>query len=202
RIDPCPQAGPRLPAVAGDRAPALLRGRAAVQGSPRRLHPRGQARPAAGRLRADGVPRARRLRTGRRGARGREHRVPRTPAPAPGARAGRSRGFVGSGLGLKLTLEDDGTDFRGWAAQPGQRTVERAVRRALPTMHAAVAARAVAGRTDTGVHALGNVASVDVTGGPPVARAAEALNTALPDDVAVVRAEEPPPGFHARFSAR
>ena len=52
------------------------------------------------------------------------------------------------------------------------------------------------------MHALGNVASVDVTGGPPVVRAAEALNTALPDDVAVVRAEEPPPGFHARFSAR
>jgi tRNA pseudouridine38-40 synthase len=61
---------------------------------------------------------------------------------------------------------------------------------------------AVAGRTDTGVHALGNVVSVDVSGGPPVERAAEALNTALPDDVAVVRAEEGPPDFHARFSAR
>jgi tRNA pseudouridine38-40 synthase len=61
---------------------------------------------------------------------------------------------------------------------------------------------AVAGRTDTGVHALENVSSVDVSGGPPVERAAEALNTVLPDDVAVVAAEEAGADFHARFSAR
>jgi len=52
------------------------------------------------------------------------------------------------------------------------------------------------------VHALGNVVSVDVSGGPPVERVAEVLNTVLPDDVAVVAAEEAPDGFHARFSAR
>ena len=103
---------------------------------------------------------------------------------------------------VRLTLEYDGTDFRGWAAQPGLRTVESAVREALATLYASVDTLAVAGRTDTGVHALGNVVSMDVTGGPPVARAAEALNTALPDDVAVVRAEEAAPAFHARFSAR
>ena len=61
---------------------------------------------------------------------------------------------------------------------------------------------AVAGRTDTGVHALANVASVDVDGGPPPERAAEALNTALDDDVSVVAAEVAAPGFHARHSAR
>jgi tRNA pseudouridine38-40 synthase len=61
---------------------------------------------------------------------------------------------------------------------------------------------AVAGRTDAGVHALANVASLDVEGGPAVERAAEALNAALPDDVAVVVAEEAAPDFHARFSAR
>jgi tRNA pseudouridine38-40 synthase len=61
---------------------------------------------------------------------------------------------------------------------------------------------AVAGRTDTGVHALGQVASVDVEGGPPVERAAAALNTALPDDVCVIAAEEAAPEFHARHSAR
>jgi tRNA pseudouridine38-40 synthase len=76
------------------------------------------------------------------------------------------------------------------------------VREALGLLHESVDALAVAGRTDTGVHALGNVVSVDVTGGPPVARAAEALNTQLPDDVAAVRAEEVAPAFHARFSAR
>jgi tRNA pseudouridine38-40 synthase len=60
----------------------------------------------------------------------------------------------------------------------------------------------VAGRTDAGVHATGQVASIDVEGGPPPDRAAEALTAALPDDVAVVSAEEAPDGFHARFSAR
>ncbi len=52
------------------------------------------------------------------------------------------------------------------------------------------------------MHALGNVVSVDVAGGPPAERAAEALNTVLPDDIAVVAAEEAEPEFHARFSAR
>jgi tRNA pseudouridine38-40 synthase len=61
---------------------------------------------------------------------------------------------------------------------------------------------AVAGRTDTGVHATGQVASVDVEGGPPPDRFAEAMNAALPEDVAVVAAEAAPHGFHARFSAR
>jgi tRNA pseudouridine38-40 synthase len=61
---------------------------------------------------------------------------------------------------------------------------------------------AVAGRTDTGVHALGNVVSVDVEGGPPAARTPQAQNTLLPEDVSVVAAEEAPPEFHARFSAK
>jgi tRNA pseudouridine38-40 synthase len=60
----------------------------------------------------------------------------------------------------------------------------------------------VAGRTDTGVHALAQVASVDVDGGPPAERVAEALNAALPEDVAVLRAEQAAAGFHARHSAQ
>src|SRR5512132_4098834 len=102
---------------------------------------------------------------------------------------------------LKLTLAYDGTGFRGWAAQPGLRTVEGVVREALAATFGSVDGLAVAGRTDTGVHALANVCSVDVTGGPPVDRAAEALNTVLPDDVAVVAAEEAADDFHARFAA-
>ena len=60
---------------------------------------------------------------------------------------------------------------------------------------------AVAGRTDAGVHALGQVASFEADGGPPPERAAHALNGVLPDDVAVVASEEAPEGFSARFSA-
>lgn len=103
---------------------------------------------------------------------------------------------------LRLTLEYDGTEFRGWAAQPGSRTVEGAVREALGSVYRSYERLAVAGRTDTGVHALGQVASVDVEGGPPVGQAAKALNTALPDDVSVAGAEEAALDFHARHSAR
>jgi len=103
---------------------------------------------------------------------------------------------------LKLTLEYDGTAFHGWAAQPGLRTVEGIVRDTLDSLFSVVESVAVAGRTDTGVHALGNVVSADVGGGPPVERAAEALNTLLPDDVAAVAVEEAGLDFHARHSAR
>jgi tRNA pseudouridine38-40 synthase len=103
---------------------------------------------------------------------------------------------------LKLTLEYDGADFRGWAAQPERRTVEGGLSAALDRAYASWSELAVAGRTDAGVHALGQVASVEVAGGPPPERAAEALNAELPDDVAVVAAKEAPPDFHARRSAR
>jgi tRNA pseudouridine38-40 synthase len=103
---------------------------------------------------------------------------------------------------LKLTLEYDGTDFHGWAAQPGLRTIESVVRAALAAVFREVAGMAVAGRTDTGVHARGNVVSVDVDGGPPPERAAEAVNASLPDDIAVVVAEPASRDFHARHSAR
>jgi tRNA pseudouridine38-40 synthase len=103
---------------------------------------------------------------------------------------------------LTLTLEYDGIAFHGWAVQPGLRTVEGLVRDALAEIFPAVGPLAVAGRTDTGVHALGNVVSVDVEGGPPPARAADALNKLLPADLAVVAAAEVAPDFHARHSAR
>jgi tRNA pseudouridine38-40 synthase len=105
-------------------------------------------------------------------------------------------------LRFKLTLEYDGTGFRGWAVQPGQRTVEGVLREAVDAVYGSWDGLAVAGRTDTGVHALGQVASVEAAGGPPVERAPEALNAALPDDVSVVAAEEAPGDFHARHSAR
>ncbi|MDQ2983823.1 MAG: tRNA pseudouridine(38-40) synthase TruA [Actinomycetota bacterium] len=102
---------------------------------------------------------------------------------------------------LRLTLEYDGTGFRGWAAQPGLRTVEGVIREALARTFTSFDSLAVAGRTDTGVHALGQVASVEVEGGPPLQHAADALNSRLPDDVAVSAAGEAPAGFHARHSA-
>lgn len=101
-----------------------------------------------------------------------------------------------------LTLEYDGAPFRGWAAQPGLPTIEAAVREALEATFESVERLAVAGRTDTGVHALGQVISVDVEGGPPPERAAAALNARLPDEITILSAAQAPEGFHARHSAR
>jgi tRNA pseudouridine38-40 synthase len=101
-----------------------------------------------------------------------------------------------------MTIEYDGTPFVGWAAQPGLHTVEGALREALSETFESYDDLAVAGRTDAGVHAFANVASVGVEGGPPPERTAVALNTRLPDEISVVDAEEAPEGFHARHSAR
>ena len=103
---------------------------------------------------------------------------------------------------LKLTIAYDGTAFHGWARQPGRRTVEAALAEALGRLYASAGPLAVAGRTDAGVHALANVASVKVAGGPPPSRAAAALNAVLPADLAVVEAVAAPAGFHARLAAR
>jgi tRNA pseudouridine38-40 synthase len=105
-------------------------------------------------------------------------------------------------LRLRLTLEYDGAGFKGWARQPGERTVEGVLRAALDGVFPGWDGLGVAGRTDAGVHATGQVASLDVASGPPPGRAPEALNAVLPDDVAVTAAAEAPPDFHARFSAR
>ena len=102
---------------------------------------------------------------------------------------------------LKLTVEYDGTGFRGWARQPTERTVEGELRRALAELYE-LDHLAVAGRTDTGVHALANVVSIGVDGGPPASRAPAAVNAVLPADVAIVHAEQAGDRFHARHDAR
>jgi tRNA pseudouridine38-40 synthase len=103
---------------------------------------------------------------------------------------------------LRLTIEYDGTPFHGWAAQPGVPTIEGALRTALDRVFPHWEGLAVAGRTDTGVHARGQVASLDVEGGPPTERAPGALNAELPDEITVTAAAEAPADFHARFSAK
>ena len=102
---------------------------------------------------------------------------------------------------LRLTLEYDGTAFHGWAVQPGLRTVEGELRVALGRIFPAWSGLRVAGRTDTGVHALGQVVSFAAHGGPATLHVAEALNSVLPRDIAAIAAAEAHPEFHARFSA-
>ena len=90
-----------------------------------------------------------------------------------------------------------GGPFAGWAAQPGQRTVAGELQRALETVLRAPVALTVAGRTDRGVHALGQVVSYE--GELPSLRSVNAL---LPDEIAVLAAEIAPDGFSARHDAR
>jgi tRNA pseudouridine38-40 synthase len=116
------------------------------------------------------------------------------PATAPG----------GGLVRLRLGIAYDGTALHGWARQPGQRTVQEELETALATVLRCPAALTVAGRTDAGVHATGQVASCDV----PVAAWAEQrdrllrrLRGVLPRDIAVTSAEPAPPDFDARFAA-
>ncbi len=97
----------------------------------------------------------------------------------------------------RLLLEYDGTDFAGWASQPGLRTVQETVEGALATVLRRDVTLSVAGRTDRGVHARGQVASHD--GDPAPLRN---LNALLPEDVAVLASEPAPDGFDARRDAR
>jgi tRNA pseudouridine38-40 synthase len=97
----------------------------------------------------------------------------------------------------KLTLEYDGGPFAGWAAQPGERTVAGELSRALATVLRHEVELTVAGRTDRGVHARGQVVSYE---GPlPGLRSVNAL---LPGEIAVLAAEEAPTGFSARRDAK
>jgi tRNA pseudouridine38-40 synthase len=100
-------------------------------------------------------------------------------------------------LTARLLLEYDGSDFGGWARQPGVRTVQGTLEDALATVLRSEVRLTVAGRTDRGVHARGQVASHD--GEPARARN---LNALLPSDVSVLASEPAPDGFDARRDAR
>jgi tRNA pseudouridine38-40 synthase len=97
----------------------------------------------------------------------------------------------------RLDLEYDGGDFAGWARQPGLRSVQDEVERALATLLPGEVTLTVAGRTDRGVHARGQVASYAGEPAPTTA-----LNALLPDDVAVLDCVRAPDGFDARRDAR
>ena len=99
-------------------------------------------------------------------------------------------------------LEYDGTNFAGWQQQAKGRTVESEVKRALRSTLGKDVVVYAAGRTDAGAHAEGQVANFQTDGRIAPRRLMAALNARLPEDVAVLSAEEVPDDFHARYSAR
>ena len=104
---------------------------------------------------------------------------------------------------LRLDLEYDGQEFAGWAAQPDQRTVEGVLRETLVmVLRAPIDALRVAGRTDAGVSATGQVVSVVTGDDVDVRRVLRGLNGTLPEDVAVRGVTRMHDGFDARADAR
>lgn len=103
---------------------------------------------------------------------------------------------------LKLTLAYDGTRFIGWQRQAEGESVQGALEHALARFEGAPVTAHGAGRTDAGVHALGQVATVQLTCRHDTATLIRALNAQLPEDIRVLAIEDVAPDFHARFSAR
>lgn len=103
---------------------------------------------------------------------------------------------------LRIDCAYDGTDFHGWATQPGLRTVQEELNHALVTvLRRESVATVCAGRTDAGVHARGQVVHVDVDQDQVPPNLLRRLNGVLPPDVRVREVAEASPGFDARFSA-
>ena len=103
---------------------------------------------------------------------------------------------------VKLVIEYDGTRYVGWQVQPNGPSIQAEVERALETLHKAPRRVTAAGRTDAGVHALGQVASFPEERPLPLAAYVKGMNALLPEDIAVRAASIEPDGFDARRFAR
>lgn len=102
---------------------------------------------------------------------------------------------------IRLTLHYDGGGFAGWQVQPGERTVQGELEAALARLTAAPARVVAAGRTDRGVHAIGQVVGATVPRKWDAERLRRALNAVLPDDIWVAEAGDATADFHARYDA-
>jgi tRNA pseudouridine38-40 synthase len=103
---------------------------------------------------------------------------------------------------IKLTLEYDGTDFVGWQVQPNGRSVQEELEKALRQILQEECRTHAAGRTDSGVHARGQVINFFTSKTVSPQQLARSLNGVLPEDVVVLKAEEVDERFHARYSAK
>ncbi|MCX5894088.1 MAG: hypothetical protein NTW80_14200 [Deltaproteobacteria bacterium] len=102
---------------------------------------------------------------------------------------------------IRLQLEYDGTRYHGWQRQKGDLSLQQVLEEALERLTGEKSALIGSGRTDAGVHALGQVANFRTNSNIPLRAFHEGLNSMLPYDVAVLEAQEVPPEFHARKSA-
>lgn len=111
-------------------------------------------------------------------------------------------GFDEMSRHFKLTLAYDGTDFSGWQVQPDRRTIQGELLEAIRRVTGEQVLPQGSGRTDAGVHALGQVASFALASPIPAPNLQIALNHTLPTSISVLTAEEAVADFHARHSAK
>lgn len=102
---------------------------------------------------------------------------------------------------IKITLDYIGTAYDGWQRQPDRDTVQKRVEEAIFSLSGERVSVVASGRTDAGVHALGQVAHFDVNAAIPAKNYMTGVNHFLPPDIRILSAEEAPEDFHARFSA-
>ena len=103
---------------------------------------------------------------------------------------------------IKLTIQYDGTDYFGWQTQLGQPSIQAELQRVAKILFHADIQIVGSGRTDRGVHALGQTANIKVETQMPCDTVVRAFNANLADDIAVLKAEDVPENFHARFDAK
>ena len=103
---------------------------------------------------------------------------------------------------VKIIVEYDGTDYHGWQCQADLLTVQKTIEDAIRQITKENVKIAGSGRTDTGVHAMGQVASFFTETQMDTETLRKALNSTLPRDISIIKAREVPDGFHAQFSSR
>lgn len=103
---------------------------------------------------------------------------------------------------IRIHIAYDGTGFSGWQIQPGEKTIQGTIEDALRKITGNQTRLTGSGRTDAGVHALHQVASFSTTSTHPPEVFVRALNALLPPEIRVLKADEPPPGFHPRYSVK
>ena len=103
---------------------------------------------------------------------------------------------------IKLTIEYDGKDFNGWQKQPNKLNIQGSIEQAISQITGEEIDLQASGRTDAGVHALGQVANFKTNSQIPIEKFAIAINTKLKRSIRIIKAEEVDEKFHSRLSCK
>ena len=103
---------------------------------------------------------------------------------------------------IKLTIEYDGKNFAGWQKQPSKITIQEEIEKAIESITGEKVELNASGRTDAGVHAIGQVANFKTNSQIEINKIPYAINSKLPHSIVIKKAEEMPERFHARYNCK